>query len=78
MAEPKPTNHFTHLWNDMSFTERSRLQPYQTEAQIRYVLQARQMLVRSHQRTLNEIDDWVRNLQFELEKHRAEREQDNG
>ncbi len=65
------SNDFTHLWNDLPKEERVRLMPYAIESQVRHVLQTRNILVRGHARTLAEIDQHIRNLDRELEKHRT-------
>jgi len=60
---------FSHLWNDLPFEERMRLMPCQIESQILHLTQARNVIVRSHKRTLAEMDDWIKNLERDLKKY---------
>jgi hypothetical protein len=62
---------YSHLWNDMRIEERARLHPYMIETHILHLQQARAIIVRSHQRELKELDDWIRNLQSALPKEEA-------
>lgn len=78
MAEPKPTNDFTHLWNDLPFEKRVSLMPYQMETKILHLWQVRKVIVDNHKSTLALLDSWIRNIESDLEKHRAEQEKRNG
>ena len=59
---------YSHLWNDLPFEERKRLMPYMIARQLLHVEQARLVIVRNHQRTLDEMDDHIKNLKDSLSK----------
>lgn len=66
----KPTHDFTHLWNDLPFDERKRLIPHMVENQKLHIIQCKIKAVRAHKRHMRELDDWLANLDSDLEKYR--------
>lgn len=66
----KVTHDFTHLWNDLPFEERSRMMPYMVESQKLHIIQTKQKAIDAHNRQMREIDEWIKNLDRELDKYR--------
>lgn len=64
----KPTNDFSHLWNDLPIDERKRLMPHMVEAQKLYIWQCKQKAVAAHKKHMKELDDWLKNLDDELKR----------
>ena len=60
---------FDHLWNDLPLDERKRLAPHQLESQIRHLKSARATIVKGHTRTLADMDQWIGNLEREIQKY---------
>lgn len=65
----KPTSNHSYLWNSLPKDERTRLMPYQIESQILHLWQARQVLINNHNRTLQDIDEWIASLRRGLADH---------
>jgi len=65
------TRDFTHLWNDLPYSERSRLMPYAILTQKRHLLQDKAKAIRSHKALLKDFNDHIKNLDQELYKYRA-------
>jgi len=63
-----PHDH-THLWNDLPIGERKRLMPYQMEAQILHLEQAKAVAIRAHKAYLREMNQWVANIRRDLERN---------
>ena len=66
----KPTRDFTHLWNDMSYDERKRLIPHAIESQKLHIIQCKEKAIESHKKLINEYNEWINNLDNELNKYR--------
>ena len=64
----KPTNNFSHLWNDLPFDERKRLMPHMIERQRVHIWQCKQTAIKAHKKHMKELDDWLKNLESELKK----------
>jgi len=62
-----PTRDFDHLWNDLPFDERKRLMPYMISAQKLDIWQCKQKAIKAHKSHMRELDDWMKNLDRELE-----------
>lgn len=56
------------LWNKLPLEERLKLIPYQIEAQILHLEQAKALAVRSHRGHIAELNDWINNLKSDLNK----------
>jgi hypothetical protein len=67
----KPTNNFSHLWNDLPYDERERLMPHMVERQKLHVWQCKQKAIAAHKRHMKELDDWLSSLDAELSKYNA-------
>lgn len=65
-------NEFSHLWNDLPFEERKRLIPHMIETQKLHIWQCKQKAKLAHKRHMKELDDWLKNLDSELIKIKAE------
>lgn len=63
-----PENNFSHLWNDLPFEERKRLMPHMIEAQRLHILQCKKKAIDAHKKHMRELDDWIANLDRELER----------
>ncbi len=68
----KPKNDFTHLWNDLPFEERKRLMPHMVESQKLHIWQCKQKAIEAHKRHMKKLDDWMANLDDELNKLKRE------
>ena len=64
----KPTNDFSHLWNDLPIEERKRLMPHMVEAQKLHIWQCKQKAIAAHKKHMKELDDWLKNLDDELKR----------
>ena len=63
-----PTDKYTHLWNDLPKDERSRLMPHMMESHWLHIWQVKQVAIRAHKRHMKELDDWMKNIEEELER----------
>lgn len=72
----KPSNKFTHLWNDMPQEERTRLMPFMIEHQILHLWQARDAALKAHKAHIDNLDSWIRNLNESLKNMTQENSQD--
>ena len=61
-------NNFDHLWNNLPIEERERLMPHIIESQKTHILQCKQKAVEAHKKHMKELDDWIKNLNDELNK----------
>ena len=68
MAMQYPKNDFSNLWNDLPFEERKRLMPHMIESQRLHILQCKKKAIDAHKRHMRELDDWIENLNAELER----------
>lgn len=66
----EPTNDFSHLWNDLPYEERNRLMPYMMESQILHIWQVKQAAIRAHKQYMKELDDWIKNIENDLNARR--------
>lgn len=66
-----PPNDFNHLWNDLPKEVRTGLAPYMIEKQILHLWQAKQVMLKAHEREIKEIDDWIANCERSLAAHRG-------
>ena len=64
----KHSHEFSHLWNDLSFEERKRLMPHMIETQKLHIWQCKQKAKSAHKRHMKELDDWLKNLDSEIER----------
>ena len=64
----KPTNDFSHLWNDLPIDERKRLMPHMVESQKLHIWQCKQKAIAAHKKYMKELDDWLKNLDDELKR----------
>lgn len=62
---------YSHLWNDMPVEERKRLMPHSIQTHIQHLRQAKALAVRAHRRHMQEINDWIANLEESLRKEIA-------
>ena len=62
----KPTSDFSHLWNDLPEDERKRLMPHMVEAQKLHIWQCKQKAIAAHKKHMEQLDDWLWNLDDEL------------
>lgn len=59
----------TFLWNEETpFDERRRLSPYMIETHILHLEQSKIVIERNHRRTIDEINDHIRNLKESLRR----------
>lgn len=65
----KPTNDFSHLWNDLPYEERKRLMPHNVESQKLHIWQCKQKAIAAHRAHMRELDDWLKNLDDDLKKY---------
>ncbi len=63
-----PQNNFSHLWNDLPIEERKRLMPHAIESQRLHILQCKKKAIDAHKRHMKDLDDWIANLNRELER----------
>ena len=61
-----PTSNFDYLWNDLPAEERKRLMPHIVESQKLHIWQCKQKAIAAHKRHMKELDDWLSNLDAEL------------
>jgi len=59
---------FSHLWNDLPFSERARLMPYMMETHKRHVMQCKQRAVNAHKRHMKELNSLIAELDREIDK----------
>ncbi len=59
---------FSYLWNSLPQDERMRLMPHAIESQILHIQQCRAMAIASHKEHMNRLNDWLSNLEKELNK----------
>ena len=56
------TKTYSHLWNDLPFEERKRLQPWAIETHLLHLQQTRAVIAKHHARMMAEIDDHIKNV----------------
>ena len=64
----KPTNNFSHLWNELPANERERLMPHMIEAHKLHVWQCKQKAIAAHKKHMKDLDDLLKNLDDELKR----------
>jgi len=55
-----------HLWSELTLEQRKRLNPFLIEFQIKTINQCKNIAIRNHKRTLDELNAWKKNLEREL------------
>ena len=68
-------NRFSHLWNDLSTSERTRLHPYSAESQLMHIEQCKLKIIASHNKLINELNEQQDYIERELNKIAEEQKQ---
>lgn len=58
----------SHLWNELPLETRERLMPYEIEAHIRHIQQAKSIAVKAHCAHMKELCKLIANLKSDLRK----------
>ena len=61
----------SHLWNNLPIEQRQHLMPYQIESHIRFLQQARSVMVRHQKAQLAELDGIIQNCKDGLKNQLA-------
>jgi len=64
---------YSHLWNDLPFEERERLQPFMMEVQMRHLEQAKQKAIIAHKTLLGEFNRQISSIQGVLDARNHDR-----